>query len=128
MPDHTHLATLCPSSFAIYVDARWYTRDEVLAVLAHPHGTKMGNRDPSKPDPQSQSQPQSTAGNLAGDAPKNNVKAADTTAASAVSQPDEPPFRLPPITAIAGVLIHDWAHYKVAIRGTKDAKTWRGSL
>ena len=82
----------------------------------------MGNRDPSKPDPQSQS----TAGNLAGDAPKNNSKTADNTAAAVVN--DEPPFRLPPITAIAGVLIHDWAHYKVAIRGTKDAKTWRGSL
>ena len=122
MPDHIHLVALCPSPFAIYIDARWYTRDEVLAVLAHPHGTKMGNRDPSKPDPQSQSQ--STAGNLAGDAPKNNIKAAD----SAAVVNDEPPFRLPPITAIAGVLIHDWAHYKVAIRGTKDAKTWRGSL
>ena len=77
----------------------------------------MGNRDPSKPDPQS------TAGNLAGDATKPlqpNGTAAPVD--------DQPPFRVPPLTAIAGVLIHDWAHYKAVINGTKDAKTWKGSL
>ena len=29
----------------------------------------------------------------------------------------EPPFRLPPMTAIAGVLVSDWAHQKVVITG-----------
>ena len=30
---------------------------------------------------------------------------------------DEPPFRLPPLTAIAGVLVSDWAHRRVVITG-----------
>jgi len=55
-------------------DARWFTREEIIAVLNHPQGTNLG--------------PTST------------------------SQPGEhdPPFRVPPKTAIAGVLISDWAN------------------
>ncbi len=30
---------------------------------------------------------------------------------------DQPPFRVPPKTAIAGVLIDDWVHRKVVITG-----------
>ena len=85
-------------------------------MLAHPHGTRMGNRDPRKPDPES------TAGNLAGDAQKSGG------AATADPDADEPPFRLPPISAIAGVLISDWAHRKVVITGTDPSRSLRGNL
>jgi len=65
---HSHLLITLPS------DARWFTREEILAVLNHPQGTYI-----------------SPAG---------------------TSQPGErdPPFRLPPKTAIAGVLISGWAN------------------
>ncbi|EKM54745.1 uncharacterized protein PHACADRAFT_258788 [Phanerochaete carnosa HHB-10118-sp] len=68
-------------------DARWYTREEILAVLSSPEGTKLRGNDPFKPV----------------DAGAN-----------------EPPFRLPPLTAIAGVLISDWAHRKFVITGTES--------
>lgn len=36
------------------------------------------------------------------------------TALSALeSKPDDPPFKVPPTTAIAGVLIRDWAEGKI---------------
>ena len=85
-------------------------------MLAHPHGTRMGNRDPRKPDSET------TAGSLAGDAQKSG------DAATAHPDADEPPFRLPPISAIAGVLISDWAHRKVVITGTDPSRSLRGNL
>ncbi|KAI0684945.1 NUDIX hydrolase domain-like protein [Cytidiella melzeri] len=68
-------------------DARWYTREEVLQVLANPIGTRMTGNDPFKQVESSQ---------------------------------DSPPFRLPPMTAIAGVLVSDWAHRKVVITGPEE--------
>lgn len=76
----------------------------------------MRNRDPRKPEPQS------TAGNLAGDASQNG---ADSSPAAAL---EDPPFRVPPNTAIAGVLISDWAHRKVVITGTDAARSMKGNL
>jgi len=57
-------------------DARWFTREEIIAVLDHPEGTNF--------NPNSTSQPGE----------------------------DDPPFRVPPKSSIAGVLISDWAHGK----------------
>ncbi|KAF9650585.1 hypothetical protein BDM02DRAFT_3154769 [Thelephora ganbajun] len=57
-------------------DARWFTREEVLAVLNHPQGTNLSPMSTSKPGER------------------------------------DPPFRVPSKTAIAGVLISDWAHGK----------------
>lgn len=71
----------------VLLDARWYTRDEILEVLGHSTGTTL-----------------------------NPLKPADTATAQ------EPPFRLPPRTAIAGVLINDWAHRKFVITGP-DARS-----
>lgn len=61
-----------------------------------------------------------TTENLAG------PQSASSTVAGSV--PDEPPFKLPPLTAIAGVLVHDWAHDKVVITGTKGSPALKGSL
>ncbi|KAI0339944.1 hypothetical protein BDW22DRAFT_1431421 [Trametopsis cervina] len=75
-------------------DARWYTREEILQVLANPLGTKMQGNDPS-------------------------IKLGPTES--------EPPFRVPPNTAIAGVLISDWAHRKVVITGP-EVREVKGNL
>jgi NAD+ diphosphatase len=53
-------------------DARWFTREEVLAVLNH-----------------------------------------NTSVQTEKDLVDEPPFKMPPATAIAGVLIRDWAEGRV---------------
>lgn len=68
-------------------DARWYTREEILAVLGSPEGTTLRGNDPFKP--------------------------IDASA-------NEPPFRLPPLTAIAGVLISDWAHRRFVVTGAES--------
>jgi len=86
-------------------DARWFTREEILAVLDHPEGTNLSPRE-TKP----QAAPKATtAGALAGDA---NVAKETEVKVEPAESPAEPPFRLPPVTAIAGVLINDWARGK----------------
>lgn len=75
-------------------DARWYTREQVLAVLV------------------------GTAGK-ATEAPKWDSAAEES--ASQATEPksqDEPPFKGPPPNAMAGVLIREWAEGKVDI-GTR---------
>jgi len=59
-------------------DARWFTRQEIKAVLDHPSGS-------FPPE---------------GRAAKGNVV-------------DEPPFKLPPVTTMAGILIRDWIKGKL---------------
>lgn len=60
-------------------------------MLSHPDGTNLSARGPDKPFPK---------------------KDGESTASQ---ESDEPPFRLPPITAIAGLLLHDWAYKKVFV-------------
>lgn len=88
--------------------------------MAHPEGTKIGARDPSKPFPKEPSN-SSTAGALVGDAAtkSNGVEDAEVHA-------EAPPFRLPPLSAIAGVLISDWANGKVVVGGVRTMK--KGNL
>ncbi|KAH8118956.1 NUDIX hydrolase domain-like protein [Phellopilus nigrolimitatus] len=75
------------------VDARWFTRAEVQAVLTHKLGSVLTKQDQKRFD--------------ADEADKDSEKAA----AAAV---ELPPFRVPPPSAIAGVLIRDWASGKIA--------------
>jgi NAD+ diphosphatase len=70
-PLHSHWSHFL---ITISLDARWFTREEILAVLDHPEGTNFSFANTSTPGK------------------------------------DDPPFRVPPKTAIAGVLISDWAH------------------
>ncbi len=102
------------------LDAKWYTREEILAVLVHPDGTKIGSRNPEKPFPKQES---STAGPLTGDA-----AAKANSAQVSVSQGQGPPFRVPPLTAIAGVLLSDWAYGKVVIGETRQITIKKGNL
>ncbi|KAK7692197.1 hypothetical protein QCA50_003821 [Cerrena zonata] len=88
-------------------DAQWFTREEIISVLVHPEGTNLSGRGPEKPLPKKDSE--STASALAG-----NAKLASDVAVSN-QEPTDLSFRLPPVTAIAGLLIHDWAYKKVSI-------------
>jgi len=84
-------------------DAKWFTREEVLAVLAHPDGTNIRRREYKNFD----------------EAQDHSTK---PTGAGGPSEPpasdDLPAFRVPPTSAIAGVLISQWARGEVSGLGT----------
>jgi len=87
-------------------DAQWYTRAQVLSILHHPRGSHFGGRDRR--------------------VVQASPNAQDVTKDTAVrSREGEPPFMLPPVTAIAGVLIRDWAEGKVQFG---SGKTQKGNL
>jgi len=93
------------------VDARWFTRDEVRSVLEHRAGTKLDKSDYAKLN-------EVTQGTLEQNAEKD-LAMQTLTPAESKTVPKEPshseqlPFRLPPATAIAGVLIRDWVSGKI---------------
>ena len=70
-------------------DARWYTRAEIQAVLDDPVGTKFGSVEYSK-------MAESTEGR-------------NSSTTTEEIQFEGPLFKLPPETALAGVLIREWA-------------------
>ncbi|KAJ7503053.1 NUDIX hydrolase domain-like protein [Mycena galericulata] len=78
------------------IDARWYTRAEVLEVLNHKLGSNIAPADHKKFD----------------DVANGTTTSKDAVQAVPVVV-DEPPFRVPPTTAIAGVLIREWAFGKI---------------
>lgn len=75
-------------------DARWFTRAEVQAILAHPDGATITRREYKKLNENESTSAQ-------------KYPAAEENVEVEVLAP--PPFRVPPTTAIAGVLIRDWA-------------------
>jgi len=91
-------------------DARWYTREEVLAVLQHKEGTNFSRSDYKQ---MAKAIDERVNVKLSGSDPLSD----DAAAHVPITQPqtsvapgiNEPPFRVPPRTAIAGVLISDWA-------------------
>ncbi|EPT04695.1 hypothetical protein FOMPIDRAFT_1045958 [Fomitopsis schrenkii] len=101
-------------------DAIWYTREEVLAVLNHAEGTNITRNDHRKlAAAQEEKGPAiSTANALAGDAVTEEEKKA-----KAVEGPSELAFRVPPITAIAGVLISEWAYGRAGPQPERQGQT-----
>ncbi|KAH9858900.1 NUDIX hydrolase domain-like protein [Lenzites betulinus] len=97
-------------------EARWYTREEVLAVLRNSGGTILTRKDHRELFTASEDlKPVETSGAnpLAGDAVKAGESAAVDAAAAAERAPPStlaPSFKMPPTSAIAGVLISEWAH------------------
>jgi NAD+ diphosphatase len=79
-------------------DARWFSREEVLAVLAHRDGTNLSKRHPG-----------GGSGAFAHSDPSIKHRINE----SGQQEEDSPPFVVPPKTAIAGVLISEWAHGRV---------------
>ncbi|KAF8963647.1 NUDIX hydrolase domain-like protein [Flammula alnicola] len=108
------------------VDARWFTREEVEAVLNNSAGTRFGKADykkmaeiadgPSNTDQKPTLEPAARA--LAPADPRTIMTPAKSPDATS---DDEPAFRLPPLTAIAGVLIRDWVDRKIGF-SLEDAK------
>jgi NAD+ diphosphatase len=100
----------------------------VLAVLAHPDGTNLRRRDylkldaitsgsaPNQQQQQRQQRQQQKAGiESASDMDASQAAARPQTQAEVHKEfkdVGEPPFRVPPRNAIAGVLISDWAYGK----------------
>ncbi|EMD33692.1 hypothetical protein CERSUDRAFT_159950 [Gelatoporia subvermispora B] len=105
-------------------DARWYTRDEILTVLNHAAGATLTDRDHKKMAEVQEAggtapKSASTAKLLAGDSTKSTDKLEEG--------PQEVPFRVPPLTAIAGVLISQWAHRQEG-PGSGAAQVQKGNL
>ncbi|CDO69171.1 hypothetical protein BN946_scf185042.g73 [Trametes cinnabarina] len=108
-------------------EARWYSRDEILQVLNNKEGTTLTRRDhrelsaaTEKINSNQEPTSSSTANPLAGDAVKEGENAA------APEPPSAPPFKMPPRTAIAGVLIAEWAYGRAGFQPEPSAK--RGNL
>ena len=105
---------------AALTDARWFTREELLAVLSHPDGTNLRKRDYAKLDEitsgsapkQQQQQQQRPAGIESASDPDASQAAAGSKMEPRKERKDveEPPFKIPPRDAIAGILISDWAY------------------
>ncbi|KAG2148690.1 NUDIX hydrolase domain-like protein [Suillus bovinus] len=76
-------------------DARWYTREEILAVLRHSSGTQFSRSDYKK---------------IAEiqDGPDDSSASAKPQEQLVEVNNDEPPFRVPAPSVMAGVLIQHW--------------------
>ena len=96
-----------------YVDAKWFTRDELRPVLEHKAGTRFDKSDYKKINEIIEGR-----SNLEENADVDSTIQALTPAESKTTpkQPnhsDEPSFKLPAVSAIAGVLIRDWVDGKI---------------
>jgi NAD+ diphosphatase len=130
--------TLVVVTHGYTLDARWYTREEVLAVLRHRSGTNFSRRDYKNmaaiqdgPDVSADAnKAQAGTAALAHSDPSIKAKEAAMTKPQEqsvlVDKDDEPPFRMPPSTAIAGVLIQHWAEGKTL--GNANLLPTKGNL
>ncbi|KAL1743875.1 NUDIX hydrolase domain-like protein [Schizophyllum fasciatum] len=101
-------------------DARWCTRAQVLGILRHPRGAFVGGRPPA-PGEGTQAGAAVLAPSDPSSSSSTNPSSSSTTTPNPPSNPTttpnpadpDPPFQLPPASAIAGVLIRDWAEGRV---------------
>jgi NAD+ diphosphatase len=113
---HTRVSEPNSPWLNLILDAKWYTREEVLAVLEHKEGTSFTSRDYKQmANIDERNNVKVSVGDpLGGDAAvQDRDSQIRNTAALVADGNDEPAFRVPPRTAIAGVLISDWAFGKV---------------
>ncbi|PPQ64547.1 hypothetical protein CVT24_008449 [Panaeolus cyanescens] len=102
------------------VDAKWFTREEVLAVLNHRVGTRFDNADHKKMTEHFEGKPLTTSDKpgtlepaVQAFSPPDENSTVKTKPVEETPLKDEPAFKLPPTTAIAGVLIRDWAEGRI---------------
>lgn len=93
-----------------YLDAKWFTRDEVRSVLEHTAGTSFDKSDYKKMNEMTEGQ-SNLEQNAKVDLAIQPTESKTTPEESSYS--DEPPFKLPNVSAIAGVLIRDWVDGKI---------------
>jgi len=106
-------------------DAKWFTRDEVRSVLEHKAGTSFDKSDYEKMNEMTEGR-----SNLEQNADVDLAiqPTESKTGPKQSGYSDEPPFKLPNISAIAGVLIRDWVDGKIGFP-QESAKSWqRGNL
>jgi len=112
------------------VDARWFTRQEILANLNDKSGTTFSKPDYKKLAENTEGRGSNTVKSTSDPTPQ----ASTPTDAARTLQPilaerrpswNELPFQLPPVISIAGVLIRDWAERKI---GFPFEDTVRGNL
>ncbi|KAK1233609.1 NADH pyrophosphatase, partial [Marasmius sp. AFHP31] len=85
-------------------DAKWYTRTEVLAILGHKTGTKLDAKtfsEKMEEEEQERILKEQREGKVASATPQTILK------------DGEPTITVPPDSAMAGVLIRDWAEGRI---------------
>lgn len=85
-------------------EARWFTHAELLAVLTHNEGTKLSRAD------QKELAASAENSNPNEEAPDKARNAAAAASAAPPPVSDGPLFKVPPLTAIGGVILNEWAH------------------
>lgn len=105
-------SSIIAANWSLFVDARWFTREELSAVLTHVNGTHISKKVWKKLGEQEEGRirtiPNDGAAALAHSDPK--IEAAMPKEEEGGK--DEPPFKVPPLTAIAGVLLQHWVDGK----------------
>lgn len=105
-------------------------------MLEHPQGARLTRKDYRKFDEEdaktaasNDTPAPSTTGHAALAQADPSVQAiAKGTAETKAIEPELPPFRVPPPSAIAGVLIRDWADGKIGAGGWKGPKPQKNNL
>jgi NAD+ diphosphatase len=82
------------------VDAKWFTRAEVQEVLSHPDGTNIAARDYKQLD------------NIVSGTTTDTGTSQAAVGMGKATVNTQPPFRVPPVTSIAGTLISEWVYGK----------------
>ena len=86
-------------------EARWFAREELLAVLAHAEGTRISQQE--------HREIAATAENSNPNANPDAVSAGAKDVGGATAPAPSagaPPFKIPPLTAIGGVILSEWAY------------------
>ncbi|ESK97389.1 nad+ diphosphatase [Moniliophthora roreri MCA 2997] len=83
-------------------DAKWFTRGEILGILGHATGTKLDSKTFSEKMEEDQDR-----------ALKDKKDQIPISPPVKGSDKGEPDFRIPPDSAMAGVLIRDWAEGRI---------------
>ncbi|KAF8639256.1 hypothetical protein AX16_010328 [Volvariella volvacea WC 439] len=91
------------------VDAKWYTKGEVQAVLAHSGGAVITKKE----NPWFEAGKDEPHDHGSGKEPAALSATIITTTTSTDQGDSQPAFRVPPRTAVGGVLISDWAFDRV---------------
>jgi len=111
------------------LDAQWFTRQEILAILNHKSDTIFSKTDykelAGNTEGRSNTEKSTLDPTPQASAPTDTARTPQPRPAERRPSWNELPFRLPPVSTIAGVLIRDWAETKI---GFPFEDTIRGNL
>jgi NAD+ diphosphatase len=111
-------------------DVRWFTRQEIRTVLEHPGGSRFRREHYEKIKDEKQNTDQRSSSRKQADSvtdlPTPVVSKTAGGQAGKNNQSDEPPFKIPPVYSIAGLLIRDWIKGKITFQ--PDPRGFKGNL